>query len=80
MTMPLDGVKMLDLSRLGPGPYGSMLLADMGAEVIMIEEAGRMTGRRAGMKVADSRRGTPPRRGGVRRRWTRWGATSGRCG
>ena len=57
MTMPLDGVKMLDLSRLGPGPYGSMLLADMGAEVIMIEEAGRMTGRRAGMKVADSRRG-----------------------
>ena len=43
---PLDGVRVLDLSALAPGPYCSMLLADMGAEVILIEQAGRPRGRR----------------------------------
>lgn len=35
-TGPLAGVRVLDMTRLAPGPYGSMLLADMGAEVIAI--------------------------------------------
>lgn len=34
----LDGVRVLDLSRMLAGPYGSMLLADMGAEVVKVED------------------------------------------
>ena len=36
--MPLEGYRLLDLSRLQPGPSGTHVLADMGMEVVKVEE------------------------------------------
>lgn len=45
--MALQGIRILDLSRAVPGPYCTMLLADLGADVIVVEEATPPDGRRA---------------------------------
>lgn len=50
MAGAFGGIRILDLSRLLPGPYCSLLFADLGAEVIKVEEPGR----------GDYARRTPP--------------------
>jgi alpha-methylacyl-CoA racemase len=37
---PLQGIRVLELAGLGPAPFGCMLLADLGAEVVRVERAG----------------------------------------
>lgn len=52
--LPLAGVRILDLSRLLPGPFCSLLLADLGAEVLKVEDTA----------AGDYVRLTPPYAGG----------------
>jgi len=40
MSLPLEGIRVLDLSRLLPGGFASLLLADFGAEVLKVEDTG----------------------------------------
>jgi crotonobetainyl-CoA:carnitine CoA-transferase CaiB-like acyl-CoA transferase len=55
--MPLSGLRVVDLTRILAGPFCSMLLADMGAEVIKVETTGA---------------GDPTRRQGVIRDGLSW--------
>ena len=50
MTGPLEGIRVVDLSRALAGPYCTALLADMGAEVIKVES----------LNGGDTARGWPP--------------------
>lgn len=40
MPGPLEGVTVLEMVGIGPGPYAGMLMADMGAKVIAVERVG----------------------------------------
>jgi alpha-methylacyl-CoA racemase len=41
---PLEGIKILEVAGIGPGPFAGMMLSDMGAEVIRIDRADRARG------------------------------------
>ncbi len=53
MPQALEGTRVLDLSRMLPGPFASMMLGDLGAEVIKIEEP----------RIGDPTRWSPPKIG-----------------
>jgi alpha-methylacyl-CoA racemase len=40
MTGALEGIRIVELAGLGPGPFAAMMLADHGAEVVRVERAG----------------------------------------
>ena len=41
---PLEGVRILEVAGIGPGPFAGMMLSDMGAEVVRIDRADRVRG------------------------------------
>lgn len=41
---PLQGITVIELAGIGPGPFCAMMLADMGADVIRIDRAGAVSG------------------------------------
>ena len=59
LARALQGVKVLDLSRLLPGPFLTMILADLGADVVKVEEPRR----------GDYMRDFPPRGDGASGRY-----------
>jgi crotonobetainyl-CoA:carnitine CoA-transferase CaiB-like acyl-CoA transferase len=55
VSLPLEGIRVLDLSRLLPGGFCSLLLADFGADVVKVEDTG----------MGDYIRWSPPHYDGV---------------
>jgi alpha-methylacyl-CoA racemase len=44
MAGPLDGVRVVEVAGLGPAPFGAMVLADLGADVVVIDRADQVDG------------------------------------
>ncbi|MCH7698611.1 MAG: CoA transferase [Chloroflexi bacterium] len=49
--LALEGIRIIDMARLGPGPHCSQILADMGADVIRVEAPEPKEGPRAGRMI-----------------------------
>lgn len=37
---PLDGIRVIELAGLAPGPFAGMVLADFGADVVRVDKSG----------------------------------------
>jgi alpha-methylacyl-CoA racemase len=53
MAGPLTGYRVVELAGIGPAPFGAMMLADMGAEVIRIDRLGMSSGAVAAQAAHD---------------------------
>src|SRR5262245_51671878 len=53
MAGPLEGIRVIEIAGIGPGPFCAMLLADLGAEVLRIDRAERVHGYRSGVLPFD---------------------------
>lgn len=42
MAGPLQGIRVIEIAGIGPGPFAAMMLADMGADVIRVDRAGQV--------------------------------------
>ena len=47
MAGPLTGYRIIEVAGIGPGPFCAMMLADMGADVIRVDRAQNVRGRRS---------------------------------
>ena len=65
MFRPLEGVRVLDLSRVLAGPYAAKLLQDLGADVLRVEAPWGTT-RGAGARPSPKWTATKSRRTGPR--------------
>ncbi len=54
---PLADIKILEMKGIGPGPYAGMLLADMGAEVVVVERSSKPQGLAAPSHLDPNSRG-----------------------
>ena len=48
---PLSGLKILEFEAIGPGPFCGMMLADMGADVLVVDRSGE-----SGLGIARGRK------------------------
>ncbi len=53
MAGPLTGYRIIEVAGIGPGPFCAMLLSDMGADVVRIDRAERVSGSGAPAPYAD---------------------------
>jgi alpha-methylacyl-CoA racemase len=44
MSGPLEGVRVVEIAGIGPGPFAAMMLADMGADVVRVDRAQKVSG------------------------------------